>query len=228
MNQVALAFLLLFIVLESCAALKLSRRWSRCDQPGVVSFVFKCIHEDSVRYALKHFKDIPITIMFDLVHLGGGSNARWYQYMSKMNYDIGLFVDYTGRGRFEDDLHDPAFLGDLRGKFRRLFNQDLKFVYAAWTLTAEQTRILEAAGMRSVLASFDFTDTSLSALDIAEHQAVDPAQRSFILVPDVHRPAGNPLVNNLAGIFYEAGFDIVPLSECLGGTLHDAFARDEL
>jgi hypothetical protein len=225
MNPMLLLLLLLMVFGDASSV---SKRWSRCDQPGVVSFVFKCIHQDSARYTLKHFKDIPITIMFNLIHFKDESKIKLHQHMSRMGHEVGLFVDHPGRDRFEDDLRDAVFLASLKKKFKKLFWQDLKFVYAAWTLTSEQTRILQANGLRSVLASFDFSDASFSALDIAEYHASDPNQRSFIVVPDTHRPDGNSLVSDLAEIFDTAGFDAVTLSECYDVPFNDPFLRDEL
>lgn len=170
---------------------------------------------DSAEYTLEHFQSIPITIMFDLLHVEDGINLKLYQYMANMNYEIGLFVDHTTKKKFEEGVEDPGFFVDLKNKFKGLFGRDLKFVYVAWTMTLEQTSILEANGLRSVLASFDFADTSYSALDIAEYRAIDVSQRSFIVVPDTHRPSGNSLVKDLVDIFDQAGFEIVPLSECL-------------
>lgn len=117
---------------------------------------------------------------------------------------------------------------DLKNKFRDLFGQDLRFVYAAWTMTSEQTSILRANGLTSVLASFDFADASYAALDVAEYQAVEAGQRSFIVVPDTHRPSGNSLVNDFVDIFDQAGFEIVPLSECLDVIFEDELVKDEL
>lgn len=166
--------------------------------------------------------------MLDLLHLEEETNVELYQYMARMNHDLGLFVDYTTKRKFEEHLGDPDYFVGLKSKFRSLFEQDLKYVYVAWTMTLEQTRMLRTNGLRSVLASFDFADASYSALDIAEYQAVDVAQRSFIVVPDTHRPSGNSLVNELADIFEHAGFEIVPLSECLDVLSEDELVRDEL
>ena len=220
--------LLLVLLISFGDASNVPKRWSRCAQPGVVSFVFKCIHPDSARYTLKHFKDIPITIMFNLMHFQDESKIKLYQHMSKMGHEVGLFVDHPVRNKFEDDLRDPVFLTSLKKKFKKLFWQDLKFVYAAWTLTSEQTRILEANGLRSVLASFDFSDSSFSAIEIAEHHAIDLTQRSFIVVPDTHRPGGNSLVTDLVEVFDAAGFDAVTLSECYGVASNNAFLKYDL
>lgn len=223
-----LLLLLLFVTLGLEGVFGLSKKWMRCDQPGVVSFVYKCIHQDSANYILKYLKHTPITIMFDLLYFEDGSNVELYEYMARMGYDIGLFVDYTRRKMFEDNLDDPVFLTDLKDKFKKLFKQDLKFVYAAWTMTLKQSRALRANGLRSVLASFDFADAAFSALEIAKYRATARTQRSFIVVPDAHRPFGNSLVKNLGEIFEKAGFKIVPLSKCLNATLDDAPLIDEL
>lgn len=59
---------------------------------------------DSVEYTLKHFQDIPITVMFDLLHFEDEASVGLYQDMAKMNYDLGLFVDYTTKRKFEEHI----------------------------------------------------------------------------------------------------------------------------
>ena len=131
--------LLLFVTLGLKVASGLSRKFARCDHPGVVSFVYKCIHQDSANYLLKHFRDIPITIMFDLMFFEDESKIELYRHMAWKGYDIGLFVDHTRRKVFEDGMDDPVYLKDLKNKFKKSFKQDLQFVYAAWTMTLEQS-----------------------------------------------------------------------------------------
>lgn len=214
-----LSFLLFFVAFGLKVVSGLSKKFARCDQPGVVSFVYKCIHQDSADYLLKHFKRIPITIMFDLMSFEDESKIELYRHMAWKGYDIGLFVDHNRRKVLEDGMDDPVYLKDLKNKFKKLFKQDLQFVYAAWTMTLKQSNTLRTNGLKTVLASFDFADTAYTALDIAEHHATARAQRSFIVVPDTHRHLGDSLVSDFVEIFKGAGFKIVPLSQCLNAAL---------
>lgn len=200
------------------------RKWSRCDSPGMVSLVYKCLHRyaagfqhpigrDTLKWTEEKYPDIPITYLIDVKDMA--DVTRLHLRLAK-DHTIGLYAGHREKERVLDASTRSAFFEEATRKYKAAFRQPPEYIMFAFTIDkATEDFVRRRFGLRSIVLSFDFSDASTTALAISSQQAVDPAQRSFIVAPDTHRLKGQTLAGELARIFKTAGFDVVDIRQCL-------------